>query len=41
PNLEPVFSSKKSRSFAIDPDLENAKESYGLSKGKIVVSGHL
>ncbi|KAF0424528.1 hypothetical protein F8M41_006550 [Gigaspora margarita] len=39
PNLEPVFSSKKSRSLAIDPDLANAGEGYGLLQGKIIVSG--
>ncbi|KAF0424526.1 hypothetical protein F8M41_006548 [Gigaspora margarita] len=39
PNLEPVFSSKKSSSLAINPDLANAEESYGLLQGKIIVSG--
>ncbi|CAG8616434.1 4520_t:CDS:10, partial [Gigaspora margarita] len=39
PNLEPVFLSKKSSSLAINPDLANAEESYGLLQGKIIVSG--
>ncbi|RIB20264.1 hypothetical protein C2G38_2081224 [Gigaspora rosea] len=39
PNLKPVFSSKKSRSLAIDTDLANSEESYGLLQGKIIVSG--
>ncbi|CAG8663406.1 14038_t:CDS:2, partial [Gigaspora rosea] len=39
PKLEPVFSAKNSKSLAIDPDLANAEESYGLLQGKIIVSG--
>ncbi|CAG8817501.1 19549_t:CDS:2, partial [Gigaspora rosea] len=39
PKLEPVFSAKNSKSLAIDPDLANAEESYGLLQRKIIVSG--
>ncbi|CAG8809386.1 24537_t:CDS:1, partial [Gigaspora rosea] len=33
------LSTKESRSLIIDPNLANARESYGLFQGKIIVSG--
>ncbi|CAG8704822.1 10474_t:CDS:10, partial [Dentiscutata erythropus] len=38
-NLRPELLTKKSRLLAIDPDLANSEESYGLLQGKIIVSG--